>query len=149
MTLEIAEKMYKGSDESLRSLALQNFPELGMKITDRVKTFEDACKMVGVDSGSDFFTNSYLRPHELAQRKIETIIRALNEEWEANWDDSSQYKYRPWFKRSSSGSGFSYLGYDFALAFSLVGSRLVFKSSELCVYAAKQFTEIYKEMFTL
>lgn len=113
LTLEIASKMYQGTDESLRDFALKNFPELGMKITDRVKTFEEACKLVGRDPASSFFTSEALRPHEIAQRKIETIVKALNEGWKPNWDDSDEYKYRPWFKMSSSGSGFSYNDYDY------------------------------------
>lgn len=149
LSRELALKMYQGTDEQLKAFALENYPELGMKITDRVKTFQDACIVLGLTPSSDFFTNDWLRPHEAAQRKIETIIEALNEGWKPDWNDSSQYKYRPWFNMSSSGSGFSYDVCGFDYSYSFVGSRLHLKSRELAEYAGKQFVEIYKEMFTL
>jgi hypothetical protein len=148
MSLELATKLYNGSSDELKELILENFPQLG-NIMERVKTFEDACKVIGEDPSSDFFTNCSLRPHEIATRKVETIAKALNQEWFPNWNDSSELKYYPWFDLSSSGSGFSYYDYVFVNSGSYVGSRLVFKTRELAIYAGKQFTEIYKEMFTL
>jgi hypothetical protein len=50
---------------------------------------------------------------------------------------------------SSSGVGFSSDGYAYAYTASAVGSRLVFKSEELAKYAANQFLEIYKQLFTI
>lgn len=46
MTKEIAQKMLQSKEESLRDLALLHYPELG-SITDRVKTYEDACRITG------------------------------------------------------------------------------------------------------
>ena len=149
LSIELATKMYNGNDELLKAFALENYPELGKDIIERVKTFEDACIILGIEPDSEFFTSEVLQPNEKAKRKIETIIKALNENWLPNWDDSNERKYYPWFNMSSSGSGFSCNVYGYVYSVSSVGSRLVLKTKDLAVYAAKQFTEIYKEMFTL
>ena len=149
ITLEIATKMYQGTDESLRDFALHHFPDLGKSIMERVKSFEGACIVLGIDPTDTRFTNDALNAHEIARRKVEVIVKALNEGWNPNWDDSNERKYYPWFKMSSSGVGFSYYDFDRDFTLSSVGFRLVFKSSELAIYAGKQFTEIYKAMLTL
>lgn len=145
MSLELAKQMYTGTDEALKAFALENFPELGAKITDRIKTFEDACKELGVQ----FQAPTDCTPDEVAYMKVKIIVRALNEGWVPNWENKSEYKYYPWFKMSSSGSGFSYVDCGFDNACSGVGSRLCFKSNELAIYAAKQFTEVYKQLLTI
>jgi hypothetical protein len=147
MPLEIASIMHQGTNSELREFAIKHFPELEMKITDRVKTLQDASNIIGQDLNPEFFIN--LRPHEIARRKIEIITEALNEGWKPNWDNSTEGKYYPWFRMSSSGSGFAFDDFLCDDAISDVGSRLVFKTRELAEYAGKQFVEIYKEMFTL
>ena len=146
LSLEIAKEMFNSSEPSIREFAILNYPELNAKITDRVKTFEDACKIKGIDPNSDFFTNSILENHEIARRKIQTIIEVLNEGWKPNWDNSSETKYYPWFKWSSSGVGFSYHVYGYADTGTDVGSRQVLKTKELAVYVGKQFESIYNTM---
>ena len=146
LSRELALKMYQGTDEQMKAFALENYPELGMKIPVRVNTFQDACAITGNDPNSGFYTE--LRPHENAQRKIETIVQALNEGWKPNLSDLSERKYYPYFERSSSGSGFSCYGYGYDYSVSAVGSRLYLKSQELAVYAGKQFTDLYKVMLT-
>jgi len=83
-------------------------------ITERVKTFEDACRELGLTevklgvTGLDDDEESIT-----AYTKLIIIARALNEGWTPNWKDSNQYKYVPWFKPAASGSGLSYLGCDY------------------------------------
>ncbi len=144
LSLELAQKMYNGSDEQLKAFALENYPELGMKIIDRIKTFKDVC--IKLDRNlNDFITDSN-DPEDIsdmATRKVKLIVKALNDGWTPNWDDSNEYKYYPWFKMSA--SGFSYDGYGW-FTFSSVGSRLCFKNRELAKYAGTQFKEVYKKM---
>jgi len=145
LSKEIATSMYKSGKEDLIKAALEAYPELGENITDKVKTFEDACRILNIDSKSPKF-NSQDKEGEpfIALRKLTVIAKALNEGWEPNWDDSSEYKYYLWFDMRSSGGGFSFLDCDGDRADSTVGSRLCFKSSELATYAGEQFTDLYK-----
>jgi hypothetical protein len=74
------------------------------------------------------------------------ICRVLNEGWSPDWNNSSEYKYYPWFKMS--GLGLSYDGYGFTHSDTYVGSSPCFKSSELAEYAGKQFISIYKDFLS-
>jgi len=125
---------------------------LSTKITDKIKTFQDACKISGIDpdnalpyktpsSKDEEDTNAYCM--------IKIIARALNEGWEPDWSDTKQYKYFPYFeikanKQNPSGSGFAFSDCDFWLTGTNVGSRLCFRTSDLALYAATQFEDIYK-----
>jgi hypothetical protein len=120
------------------------------KITDRIKTFEDACNELGIQKAeltaageieADFISVA-------AYQKLIIIARALNEGWTPNWKDIDEYKYYPWFDLSS-GSGLSYDVFVGQRSSSDVGSRLCFKSGELAEYAGKQFIELYKEFFLI
>lgn len=107
----------------------------------------------------------------LAMCKLRVITEALNEEWHPKFDDE-EYRYYPWFclyteeeynrldddekerccrlvGRSNSNAGASG-GFVCASADSAsshsnanIGSRLVFKTRELALYAGKQFIDIW------
>lgn len=85
----------------------------------------------------------------LAVYELFVIFEAINDEWKADFMNSSQWKYYPWGKVNSSGSGvgFSYSYYYFVFTITAVGSRLCTDSSEKAVYIFKQFDEQYKKFF--
>jgi hypothetical protein len=114
------------------------------KITDRVKTFEDACYIVG-ESYQDFLLDTTnLSKDEIAYKKLKIITRALNEGWTPDWNNGNERKWFPWFRMA--GFGFGDTGCDFTRSATGVGSRLCFKSEELAEYAGKQFELIYKDL---
>lgn len=124
-----------------------------MKITEKVKSFEDACQILGIEPNIpqvEVLPENHQKAI-IAHYKLVIIAQALNEGWEPNWDDGEEYKYYPWFdmEGSSSGSGFSYRGYDDWSADSDVGSRLCFKSRELARYIGETFVDLYREYFVL
>lgn len=116
------------------------------KITDRIKTFSDACEISGIDPNQDKFKNG--SQDEIAYAKLKIIIEVLNEGWKPDWNDENQYKNYPWFYLNGS-SGFRFDGVSYYYSASDVGSRLCFKSRELAEYATKQFISLYKDFFTL
>lgn len=125
------------------------------QITARVKTFEDACKVLGIDPVKSL---PYENPTEdedkatNAFKKLILIAKALNEGWKPDWGDSSQWKYYPWWDMRpeyGSGLGLSFDDYGYASSTSTVGSRLCFKSSALSDYFAKQFIELYSDMIVI
>lgn len=78
--------------------------------------------------------------------KIHLLAKVFNEDWTANFKDSTQYKYYPWFKRKSSGWVFS--GVVSRDSCSDGWSALsYFKSSEIVNYIGnnKEFVNIYNE----
>lgn len=120
-------------------------------VRDRVKTFADACKELGLDVEGEI---PWIEPCNDRHRgtnamsKLQIIAEALNESWKPDWDDSNQYKWFPYF-RPGSGFCFSRTGYDYTYTCAAVGSRLCFKTEELAEYAGKQFEELYKELLTI
>lgn len=142
----LARRLYPKAESEFKELLEENFgkPFFSEKITDRVKSFEDACTIVGLQPTE--ITCAYDSADDQAYKKLKVVIAALNEGWTPDWNNTNQPKYYPWFELQG---GFR-LGYvDFSFALSDVGSRLCFKSRELAAYAGKQFEELYKEFFTL
>ena len=110
-------------------------------IRNLVKTFEDACEILGVCSDLSYLKSPYLIAHE----KLVIIFKVLNEGWTPNWSDSNEYKYYPWFKMSP--FGFADSAYGAWTTRSLAGSRLCGKTDTIAEYAGRQFVDIYKDFY--
>lgn len=117
------------------------------KITELVKSFEDACKLTGRPDVPDFSNlPTDMRKHFEAQYKLLVIIEALNEGWKPDWNNYNEYKYYPWFKMSPSSFAFNGSFCDRTYAYAGSGSRLVFRARYLSEYAAKHFIDIWKDI---
>lgn len=126
---------------------------MAQKITDRVKTFEDACDVLDIKPASacSGIIDGVLKQDSksiLAYCKLIIIARALNEGWIPDWNNENEYKYFPYFKMKS-GFGFSASHFGRWHSNSGVGSRLCFRTRELAEYAGKQFEDIYNEFLNL
>lgn len=124
------------------------------EITDRVKTYEDACKVLGVEPINEQNAKAQgFRPDEIARRKLETIAAALNEGWKPDWNNTDQYKYYPYFYIQENAKGKGSAGLSCANTHSAatvtvasLGSRLCFYASRLARYAGNQFTDLYEQI---
>lgn len=138
-------------------------------VTERVKTFEDACKEVGIDA------EKWLEEHKdddvnlLAFLKIRIIVEALNEGWKPKFD-GEEYRYAPYFYYytkeevdnmdeyeksrllyvggsanygSLCGLSASAADNGFSYSTASVGARLALKSRYLALYCGNQFYEIW------
>ena len=121
-------------------------------ITERVKSFEDACQVLGISTNVPD-VKGLPRKHQkaiVANYKLIIIAEALNEGWKPNWQDSDEYKYYPWFDMAKpAGVGYSNTAYTATTAFAKIGSRLCFKNRELAIYFGKQFTDLHNESMLL
>ena len=108
----------------------------------QIKTYEDALRVLGKKD----FRYENLYPQEIARRKLEIIIEALNEGWKPNLSNHQEYKWYCYFYRSSSGLGCSFAYSSPALAYASFGIRLYLKSKELADYIGEQFLYLYREM---
>lgn len=124
------------------------------EITDRVKTYEDACKVLGVEPINEQNAKAQgFRSDEIARRKLETIAAALNEGWKPDWNNTDQYKYYPYFyiqenAKGKGSAGLSYASTSNAAShtYAYIGSRLCFYASRLARYASNQFTDLYEQI---
>jgi hypothetical protein len=158
MTLQVekvnAQKAFETANEEGKKLLLNLFGAHNFlqHISDRIKSFEDACAVLNV-SVPNFLkcTNDPFGDNAaaIAFDKLTTIARALNEGWTPDWSNPSQNKYYPYFKANPSGSGLSFYGVDYWNSGTHAGSRLCFKSRELAEYAGKQFIELYNDFLTI
>jgi len=118
--------------------------EVKENVMIRIKTFEDAMKETLRPEVPDFSNlPEDLREYFKAQYKIIVIAEALNEGWKADWNDSNQYKYYPYFYMSSGAFVFTDTYYDCSHAYAGYGSRLCFKTRVLAKYAGEQFLDIW------
>ncbi len=111
-----------------------------------IESFEDACIKLGISSDlpkiigiGDKITNKFLAEHQLT-----TIIKALNNGWYPNWNDSTEYKYWAWFNLSC---GFSYYDVYYSTTLATAPSALCLKSNELALYCSQKFLHLYKDYY--
>ena len=113
-----------------------------------IKTFEDACLKLGLDSMKLPDVTSIpeeLKKPIIANYKLHIIYKAINNGWKPDWINWDQYKYYPWFRVLSSGFGFSGSYYGYGDSDSIVGSRLCTDSSAKALYMGRQFKAEYQE----
>lgn len=146
-------KAYKKASKKERKLLESLFgKEIFVEdITERVKTFEDACKILGIKLDLPD-VSTMPKKHQkslIAHYKLVIIAEALNEGWKPNWSDYDEYKYHPWFEYDKARSGFGFGSADWTSTgtSTYVGSRLCFKTKTLAEYIGKQFEELYNEYF--
>ena len=153
-TLQISEQkareLYKSGSGELRSILEESFGKdfFSQKITDRVKTYEDACRELSMNPlDENKLMKLGLTKHDIAYQKLVTIVKSLNEGWVLDVCDNSVYRWYPRFVTNGSPSSFAFCGsgYDAAVANAGSGSRLCFKNKELSEYCGKQFIELWKQ----
>lgn len=136
----------KDTEIELTAAQVQKVKKATEKITDRIKTFVDILDCCGIiqDDFNAQFGN--LDQQGQANEQVKMIAKVLNEGWEAEPFNESQYKYYPYFLIK--GQLFVYYGYLSWGSNTGVGSRLCFKSSELAAYAGKTFIDIYTKLLS-
>lgn len=144
-------------------------------VTERIKTFEDACKALGDDAQEvcdyHYVADSNCASEDvIAYMKLRIITAALNEGWTPKFT-KDEWRYYPWYelytkeewdeldvdtkrKRgvyfggyASSGAFVGFVcarsGYAPSVTGACIGSRLCFKTSDLAIYAGKQFAALW------
>lgn len=172
---------YNTADDSGKKMLQALFPEAQFEtpqtadnrpVTERIKTFADAAKAVGINDPEDWEDGySDVEPDILAYFKLRIIVQALNEGWKPQFT-TEEWRYYPWFwlyteqeiedmdedeknDRRMMNTGDYVTDYaGFASAYSLYvpsgtdanfGSRLCLKTPELATYCGKQFIGIWAD----
>lgn len=142
-------------------------------VTERIKTFEDACKELGIEADKWLQDRAELgfEPDVIAYMKLRIICAALNEGWIPQFI-SGERRYYPWFwlyteqeiqdmdeeekidrhliptgdyRTGYAGFAFASSNYAPSSASAAFGSRLCLKSAALAVYCGKQFIDIWAD----
>lgn len=169
---------YNTADDNGKKMLQALFPEAQFEtpqaadnrpVTERIKTFEDAVKALGLNVDEDFC--SEVDDDIRAYMKLRIIVQALNEGWKPQFT-TEEWRYYPWFwlyteqeiedmdedeknDRRMMNTGDYVTDYaGFAYAYSLnvpsgtyasFGSRLCLKTPELATYCGKQFIGIWAD----
>lgn len=153
-TLQIEESkartLYKSASSEFKTMLEDTFGKgfFSQKVTERIKTYEDACRELNINPIDETtLTSNGFTKDEIIYRKIKTITEALNEGWQANWNDENQNKWIPYFyPNSSSGFVFDDTLCCSSSAIAAYGVRLCFKTRALAEYAGKQFIDIWNKV---
>lgn len=124
--------------------------EVEESITERVKSYEDACEVLGIDKFNRIGEHTIslfndLRvlngkvDHIIAFLKLETITAALNEGWKPDLEDRKQGKWYVFYDGNV-------LSCNCVTTPSHTLTHLYFKSRKLAEYAAKHFADLYKQL---
>jgi hypothetical protein len=134
LTGEEIEEMFSASDANQKQVLSQFFVKERNGIMGKVGSYDDACKVLGI-------SNEKRTPYE----RLCIIIKALNEGWYPNFNNSSENKYWNYFRMID--ATFSFYGVAY-LSYSLnVPSALYLKTRELADYAVEIAFEEYKETY--
>ena len=155
-------------------LTLIDEPE--KEVRERIKTFEDACREIGIDAEAwnrDKISLG-LEPDVLAFLKLRIIVKALNEGWEPRFTED-ECRYYPWFilytgeeynkldeeeksrvvyrsyynANALGGVSYAYASHVSSVTDAYIGVRLAFKTSELAAYCGRQFLDIWADFVFL
>ena len=142
-------------------------------VTERIKTFEDACRELGIEADKWIQDRKDLgfEPDVIAYMKLRIICAALNEDWKPQFTED-EWRYYPWFwlytqdeindmdeqekqdrhliptgdyGTGSAGFAFAYSSDSPSGSISYFGSRLCLKSEALAVYCGKQFIDLWAD----
>ena len=170
--VEDIKRAFEEASDSAKKSILTLFPQLKevLPVTDRVKTFEDACHESGIDP------EQYMSKYEdepadvIAYMKLRVICKALNEGWTPQFV-KGEFRYFPYFRLytdeeiskmseeeksrvvyrsynvayADGGVSYAYAVYDSAYVYASIGSWLIFKTRELTEYAGKQFIDLWTD----
>lgn len=145
-----AVKAWSDGTSSDRALLERLYPTLFKKdIVDRIQTLDDVYGLVGLDreERKRLWGGMSNYPHLIHFHQGCLIAEAYNQGWMPDWNNSSEYKYYPYWDLSGAGFRLYAVGDD--CSHSDVGSRLVFRESRFVEDAIKKFPDVYKGFLTL
>lgn len=106
-----------------------------------IKTYEDAVEFRPVDEDDVIYPTD--RPHIVDYKKVCHIVKAINGNWRADYNNEDQRKWFPVFLSSGSGFVFSDSNYRYDGRSSAVGSRLVLENEEKSDHLGKTFLQLF------
>jgi len=143
-----ARSMYKTASREFKQLLEDTFGKefFSGSVINRIKSYEDACTELGEEplNKSEMIKSGFTQD-EIDYRKLKTITKAYNEGWVADYNNSDQKKWCPWFNFSPSGVRFGGSVYYYSYAYAGRAARLCFKDEATSDAAGKQHTELYSK----
>ncbi len=120
-------------------------------IMDHIKSYEDACEH---QSRNPIEELPYKEPKNKEEEALNAvkmlwiIAKSLQGNFKADFGDSKQKKWRPWFVWDANKSAFVFsdTGYAYDYANANVGVRLVFETEKIAAYFGTQFIDLHNKV---
>lgn len=146
-TIDLARKEYASTKSEIVKTSLERvFGKHAFESsTDWLKLWEKFCKENNLHVKLPFEDAAdAIQESTNAHFMLQYIVPIRNKGWVADWDNSDEYKYWPYFEMRS-GFAFSLSGYASWYTYSNVSSRLCYSSEKLCRETVNEFLPIYKK----
>ncbi|MDR1343943.1 MAG: hypothetical protein LBJ39_01185 [Tannerellaceae bacterium] len=144
--------VYRGADSKGKELLERLFgaETFSSKVTDRVNTLEDAYEETGRPQCPEFDNvPEDWREYFKSLHDALVVTEALNEDWEADYNNGGQQKHYPYFHlSSSSGFAFDNAGCEYSYPHAGSAARLCLKSEELAKHMGEEFIKVYERIIT-
>jgi hypothetical protein len=113
--------------------------------------YQSACKVLGIKPIPELKYRTNLDDVSVdAYKRLIICIRAKNtidgKPWVPVYDGNETH-YWPYFRKNTSGFGFSHAAYGHWLTRTDVGSRLEYRSRQLAEEGAREFESLYNDYF--
>lgn len=143
-----AKKLFKNASPEFKQALIDTFGEKFFtgKITERIKSFLDACEEIGEDPlGKKFSTGT---PDDIAYQKLKVIAKALRDGVVLDYSNKSQQKWYPYFIYGGSGFRFHDSYYGLTDTGAAGGSRLCVDTEEKAKHlgTTPEFLELYNQL---
>lgn len=170
--VEDIKRAFDEADDKVKNGIIALFPQFkkALPVTDRVKTFKDACREVNIDPKLYMIMCEKEPADVIAYKKLRVICKALNEGWTPRFVEG-EWRYYPYFHicsedeiirmseeeksrvvyrsnnhaRANGGVSCAAAVSDSASVHASFGSRLAFKTKELAEYAGRQFIDLWDD----
>ena len=111
----------------------------------KIKTFPTACKSLKLNAKKLLakWTSNGDTNDEIAFKMLKIFIKAINGEWEADFDNTNQCKYYPFFYRKSKKEGFVLCSVSYHYGRTYVSSRLCYETRDKALHGAKYGLKMY------
>lgn len=144
LTLDKAQETYKNGNAEVKKLLTDLYGDEHFlaDIKDRVNSYESACKITGRDvlDLDDFDMYGDEAKRMFARYKITTGIKAINEGWIPDFDNTNQAKYYIYMYGKKNGFSSYVISYDIAS----VGSDMHIACRDKAEVIERVFKEDYK-----
>jgi hypothetical protein len=113
--------------------------------TQKIKTFEDALKVVGETKEAFEQRTQFDSIDEKAFKKLKLIAKALNGKRKLNFFGKTKNWYI-WWTFNVEKNVFVLLHCNYDYAYSTVGAHLSVKSEEIARYFSTQFSDVWNDL---
>lgn len=123
-----------------------------MSTEKKITSYEDACKALNIKPINEEVFNVFPkedRKSMIAYHKLTVIVRALNNGWLPDWENTNERKFYPVFRYVPAGLSYAYASNAATNTSANFGSRLCFSSPALAEYAADHFADLYRDYYCL